>query len=398
MKARASREFRTPSGVTLLYVATISETIRQFLIPYATHFRGLGWRVEAAANGASRDAALLEAFDQVHELPLSRSVLNVGGWVRGQRAISQVLTSNPDIIHVHTPIASFITRFCARRMPSGKRPVVAYTAHGFHFHRHGQAPTNLLFLAAEMLAGRWTDRLVVINDEDYDAARRYRIVPAGRLVRMPGIGVDTEFYSRARIGPRDNADPRDYLGAEPGTPYFVVVGELSRRKRTADVVEALALMRHKDAIVVLAGLGREQERLEDLASRRRVLARVRFAGFVEDVRPLVGSATALVLASDREGLARAIMEALALEVPVIASTARGNRELVDAETGIIVPTGDTRVLAAAMDWLIDHPVERREMGRRGRPRMVERYDLRTLLRRHEEMYAEMLATRGTRRG
>ncbi len=384
---------RMPTDVSLLIVATVSHTVRHFLIPYAAHFRALGWRVDAAANGATGDAALREAFDHVYELPLSRSLLDLGGLVSGERAVSKVLVTGPDLVHVHTPIASFITRLAVRRMSSNRRPSIAYTAHGFHFHRGGQAAMNLAFLAAERLAGRWTDRLIVINDEDYEAARHHRLVAAGRLVRMPGIGVDTDVYSRSQVDPQHIAQARQDLGVGPDTPLFVSVAELSRRKRGADIIEALALMRHQEAALVFAGDGRERERLASLVNQRGLRDRVRFAGALDDVRPLVGGATSLVLASDREGLARSIMEALALEVPVIASTARGNLELVDSDSGFIFPIGDVRKLAESMDWLVDHPIEGLQMGRQGRLRMVERYELRKLILLHEDLYRGMLAAR-----
>jgi glycosyltransferase involved in cell wall biosynthesis len=386
-----------PSGVSLLFVATVSSTVGHFLRPYAEHFRRLGWRVDAAANGASKDPSLAGAFDHTYELALSRSIFDLDSLRRGAIGISNVLTSRPDIVHVHTPIASFITRFAVSRVPIDERPSVAYTAHGFHFHRGGSKAANGFFLTAEKLAGRWTDRLIVINDEDDEAARRNRIVAPNRLVRMPGIGIDTEAYSRSKIASDQLADSRQQLLVGSDAPLFVTVGELNRNKRQADVIAALARLRHSEAILVLVGTGQERTRLESLASGRGLRNRVRFAGFVEDVRPLVAGATAVILASGREGLARSIMEALALEVPVIASTARGNRELVDSDCGLMFRSGDVRQLAKHMDWLIDHPAERLEMGRRGRERMVERYDLHNLMLLHEDMYREMLEERGGQR-
>lgn len=213
---------------------------------------------------------------------------------------------------------------------------------------------------------------------------------------MPGIGVDTEWYSREGVGPAEIAKARRDLSVAPGTPLFVAVGELSRRKRMADAINALALMRHRNAILAIAGSGTEQGRLEALARERGVWDRVRLAGKVSDVRPLVSSATALILASGREGLARAIMEALSLEVPVVASTARGNRELVGSDAGFIFPIGRVDQLAYRMDWLIEHPADAEEMGRRGRTRMVEQYDLRPLVRMHEDLYRGMLIERDRR--
>jgi glycosyltransferase involved in cell wall biosynthesis len=378
----------------VLFVATVAETIAHFLQPYAAHFRALGWRVDAAANGVDGEPALQAEFDHAFELPLSRTVLDPVRLVRGELAILKLLEAGYDIVHVHTPIAAFLTRFAARRLPAERRPIVVYTAHGFHFHGGGRAVTNAAFLAAERLAGRWTDRLVVINDEDHSAARKNRIVPVDRLVRMPGIGIDTSWFSRAELEHDAIIEGRRMAGVKPDAPLLVVVGELNRNKRPADAIRALALMRHPGAQMAFIGPG-DTASLRALATELGVTDRVLFTGFVQDVRPVVGAATALILPSKREGLSRSVMEALALGVPVVASTARGNRELVGSDRGFVVPIGDVGGMARAVDWLVENPDEAHEMGRRGRERMVEHYDLPHVIRLHEEMYRGLLGSRPT---
>ena len=386
------------SEPSLLYVATVSVTLRHFIAPHARHLRARGWRVEATANGAAADDALRAAVDAAYELPLSRSILDARGLLRGYRALSRLLADRRDIVHVHTPIASFLTRLAARRLPVERRPAVVYTAHGFHFHRHGHWATNLIFRTAERLAGRWTDRLIVINDEDFEAATRYHIVPRSRLIRMPGIGLDTNHYARAALDPATVASARTALGIRDGVPMFATVGELNRNKRQGDAIEALAAMRNRDAMLVVLGDGESRRQLEALASERGVADRVVIRGFVEDPRPVLVGAVALIHPSQREGLSRSVMEALALEVPVVASTARGNAELVE-DSGAIVAIGDTAGLAAAMDRLIDEPEEARELGRRGRDRMVARYDLEQVILRHDHLYEDVLShARRTARG
>jgi glycosyltransferase involved in cell wall biosynthesis len=339
------------------------------------------------------DPRVTAAFDDVHDLPLSRSLRDLRGLARTTRALQHILDSPHDIVHVHTPIASFLTRFLISQQPRARRPAVVYTAHGFHFHEDGRRVANAAFLTAERIAGRWTDRLIIINDEDEQAARRHRIVAGRRVVRMPGIGLDTEYYAPAAVPAEAPARTREQLGIDDDAPVFAVIGELSPNKRQADAIAALGLQHHRNAHLVLAGSGREGPLLEAKARAHGVAERVHFLGLIADVRPVVRAATALVLPSTREGLARSVMEALSLEVPVIASTARGNRELVGEDHGLVFATGDVRGLAAAMDWLIDHPDERGQMGRRGRARMVERYELRALIRLHEELYRELLEER-----
>jgi glycosyltransferase involved in cell wall biosynthesis len=383
-----ARPERTP--IRLLYVSTVASTIRDFLIPYAAHFRAKGWHVSAAANGTTADPAFHGTFDDVFELPLSRSIRDIRELAAGARAVSTVVRRGYDIVHVHSPIAAFVTRRAIAGLPLHARPKVAYTAHGFHFHRGGHPLANRAFIAAERIAGRWTDRLIVMNDEDHASALAHRLVVAQKLIRMPGIGVDTDFYSRSRITASQMAEMRRSLSLPDHAEYFVVIAELSKRKRVSDVVDAIGRMTHNDTMLAIAGIGPERDRLVSHAIKLGVNDRVRFVGQLRDVRPLVAGAVALVLASDREGLARAIMEALALEIPVIASAARGNEELVDSESGFVIPVGDREALASRMDWMLDHPDLRTAMGSRGRSRMVKQYDLSILLQMHEQMYEEML--------
>lgn len=380
----------TPS---VLYVATVAGTVRHFLRPYAIHFRSMDWRVDAAANQADSDPTLIEAFDHVYGWPLSRSLLDIPGIVQASRAMSRLLAAGRyDIVHVHTPIAGFVTRIAVRRMPRESRPAVVYTAHGFHFHVGGRPLTNLFFRTAERVAGRWTNSLIVINKEDESAAERAKIVPRAHLYRLPGIGIDLDWYSRASVAPGDVEAALDQVGAPPGWPLIVSIGELNTNKRPWDVVAALAAMRHTHAMLVLAGDGPDRLRVMAAIEEARVGDRVRVVGRIDDVRPLLAAASILVLASGREGLPRSIMEALAMEVPVVASNARGNAELV-ADSGAIVPIGDPLALANAIDSILDRPDQARAMGHSGRARMLATYDLRILLDRHEAIYRQVLLGR-----
>jgi glycosyltransferase involved in cell wall biosynthesis len=376
-------------------VATVAATIRQFLVPYANALRAQGWRVEAAAAGAQDDLVLSTAFDATHELPLSRSIRAVGSIAASWSSIGRLIASSrPDIVHVHTPIASFVTRGSIRRLARERRPSVVYTAHGFHFHRGGHPASNAAFLMAERVAGRWTDRLIVINDEDEEAARANRIVPGHRLVRMRGIGLDTTIFAPSG----DTADARSAragIGVPPGAPMFVSIGELNRNKRQEDAIAALEAMTDRSAHLVLVGEGPRHAELERFAADLGVAHRVHLTGQVTDVRPILGGATALVSTSAREGLSRSVMESLAMGVPVLASDARGNRELASG-AGIVVAVGDVAAIAAGMDRFVAEPALRTRLGGQGRERMVAEYDIGILVGRHEALYAALLDERRSR--
>lgn len=382
---------------TLLFITTVPSTVQAFLLPFSRRMRGLGWVVNAAASGIT-STSLRPEFDRLDDLPLSRRLLDYRNVLRGVLAVRRLVDlTRPDIVHVHTPIAAAIVRIAVRSTRRDARPAVAYTAHGFHFYRGGNTGTNLIFQTVERVLCRWTDRLVVINDEDESAAARLALVPPRRLVRMPGVGIDTAAYSRDQVRPEQVSLFRQQLEIRDGTPLFATVAELHPNKRHERAIEALSRMQRRDAHLVIAGDGDQLSRLRSVASRLAVSDRVHFVGFLKDIRPLLIASNAFVLASDREGLARSLMEALSLEVPAVVSNARGNAELVGAEGGLIVPDGDPIGMAEAMDRLIANPDLVRTMGRRGRIRMKSRYDDAAIVEMHERMYAAMLAERAAPR-
>lgn len=294
-----------------------------------------------------------------------------------------------DIVHTHTPVASFVTRYALKTSRKGGGPKVIYTAHGFHFHPQGRFYKNALFLGLERLAGQWTDYLVVINRDDENAAQRYRLVRESRIVYMPGIGIDTRYYSPESVPVEETSRIRQELGVRHNDPIFLMIAEFNPGKRHRDAIEALKRLSHERVHLVFAGTGPLMEQMRALASTFGLADRVHFLGHRDDIRSLLRASTALVLPSEREGLPRSVMEALSLAVPVIGTDIRGMRDLLADGTGIMVGVGNPQALANAMAWVLDHAKDARMMGQRGRER-IEQFDLRRILLHHEDLYDRAL--------
>ena len=134
----AASNLRGKRPPSLLLVATTHLTVRSFLLPFARHFRALGWRVDAAAEGISACPDCGPAFDRVWDVNWSRNPLSLGNLTDARARIGALATSvGYDLVHVHTPVAAFVTRLALRRHRRAKRLKVIYTAHGFHFYKGG---------------------------------------------------------------------------------------------------------------------------------------------------------------------------------------------------------------------------------------------------------------------
>lgn len=375
----------------LLIVTTISETINAFLRPYACHFRSKGWIVDGLTRETSKSHLDRHLFNTIWPVEWSRNPLNPRHLLQTASQVRRIVEQlDYDLVHVHTPVAAFVTRYALQPLRRRGRPAVIYTAHGFHFFRGGSRLRNAIFLCLEKLAGQWTDYLVVINQEDAEVARNQRIVPPERVRYMPGIGIDLAFYNPDTLADSEVARIRRELQLTPSEKVLLMIAEFVPRKRHQDVLHAFAAIQQTDAHLVLAGDGPLLEPMRRLAATLGLSNRVRFLGQRQDIPVLIRASAATILPSAQEGLPRSVMESLSLATPVIGSNIRGTRDLLATGGGILVDVGDVQGLARAMAWILENPTHAQAMGRQGRAQMAQ-YDLRRIIALHEELYTQALS-------
>jgi len=372
-------------------VTTVPRTLKGFLLPYAHHLRECGWEVDAATGAASRITEWNGGeFDHVWELPWSRTLMTMGNIWSVPRMRQILSLGRYDLVHVHTPIASLMTRLAAATMGRG-RPAIVYTAHGFHFYEGGSWIRNRIYAWAERLGGFWTDRLVVISQEDARQALARNIVPASRLAHLPGVGIDLAFYAPTAQLLDQAARLRDNLGVPRSASVYTMVAEFQPGKNHAAAIEAFSRHRPGEAHLLLAGIGPLQDQIFRQIHSLELQVHVHLLGFVADIRPLILTSDATLLPSRREGLSRAVLESLALGVPVVGGDSRGIRELVDNDLGILVDPDDVDGISRALSDVHAFPTHGRLRDRC--EKRLSQYSLGRLLQLHEELYEEVLAER-----
>jgi len=378
----------------LLFATTVASTLTAFLLPYARHFRSKGWQVDGMAADAAHSEECEASFDKVFDAHWARTPLSPGNIKAAREVRNLVEREGYDIVHVHTPVAAFVTRMALGVPRRARRTRVVYTAHGFHFYSGAPFLRNVAFVALEKMARRSTDALVVINAEDYRQALHHRLAAPGGVVAMPGIGVPIEDYLPESVDECRLQEMRRRLGPAGGRPVFTMIAEFVPNKRHEDAVQALAALEHRNAALALAGEGPLQATVHSLVRDKGLSDRVAFLGTCRDIPALLAQSVATVLPSSREGLPRSIMESLCAGVPALVSDIRGNRDLVsDGFGGRTFRVGDWQTLAHRMSEVLRHPAEARALGKAGQSRMRE-YDLQRVLRLHEELYERLRAGGG----
>jgi glycosyltransferase involved in cell wall biosynthesis len=370
----------------LLIVTTVAATLRAFLLPYAQHFRKQGWTVDALANGVSACEECRKNFDACHDVPFSRSPLNRKNFGKTGESVRGIVSAGKyDIVHVHTPVASFVTRHAIRTIRAAGRPKVVYTAHGFHFYKGGNPVKNALFAALERQAGHWTDHTITINREDHEAAAALKIAPKERLSLFPGIGLDFSRYSPSSVDISAIKELHAGLMLDKNDEMFLMAAEFNPGKRHKDALRALAMTGRRNFHLVLAGEGPLENEMKRLAVKLGIAPRVHFLGKRTDVPLLMLSSRATVLPSEREGLNRGVMESICLGIPVLGADVRGIRDLVTTpERGALFPAGNPAALASAMILAVEEPCG-------AKPKPDPHWNIGHLLAEHEKLYRALIA-------
>jgi len=375
----------------ILIVTTIAGTLEDFILPFVHHYRNLGWQVDGVSVDITSNPACVAALNSVWDVPWSRNPLDPRNLVNAVPRIQEIVVQgNYDLVHVHTPVAAFVTRYAISQLKIKQKPQVIYTAHGFHFHQQGNPVTNFLFLNLERIGGRWTDYLITINREDEAAARKHHLLPDERIFYTPGIGLEIDKYDSCQVSPAQIAGIRQELHLKPEDVLLLTVAEFTANKRHRDQLLALQQLNRPEVHLALAGDGDTRPEIEQLAQELNLQQQVHFLGFRYDIPALICASTALLLTSGREGLPRSIMEAFCAGIPVIGTKIRGIQDLLSDNCGLLVEVGDIQALSQAIAEMIDHPQQAKEMGANGRHKVAS-YDVQNIIELYTQIYHQALA-------
>lgn len=349
----------------VLLTATVQSHICQFHRPLADMLHEHGYEIHVAArdNLAEKNGLVLDFADKVFDVPFSRSPKSADN-IKAYKMLKNILQREKyDIVHCNTPMGGIVARLAARKARKHGTKVY-YTAHGFHFYKGAPLKNWLVFYPIEKLFAHMTDKLITINHEDYELAKKtFRT----DVHYIHGVGVDGQRYCPAAEGEKTTL--RRELGFGEKQKILLCIGELLPNKNQIMAVHMMKeIAKHyPDAILVLAGNGPEKENLEKEISDCGLENNVKMIGYCTYLEKYQKIADVLVACSKREGLPLNLVEAMLSGNPVVATKNRGHCELVDdGQTGFLVDIFDEKGMSECVIKILRDDKLKCEMGKRAR--------------------------------
>lgn len=299
--------------------------------------------------------------------------------------------TRPCLVHTHSGKAGIVARLAAR---SAQVPIIVHGIHGPSFGPWQGGVANVMFTAAERWAGRVTTHFVTVA---HAMTEQYLAAGIGRpeqYTRVPS-GFDLQPFLQARNDPAVRAS----LGLQPDDFVIGKIARLFQLKGHEDLfaVAPEIVQACPRARFLIVGDGRWRGRFENLARELGLERHFVFAGLrpPEEIPSLVGVMDVLVHLSRREGLARALPQALAAGRPVVSWDCDGAREVcLDGETGFLLRTGNSTRLREALVRLANEEPLRRRLGERGRELVRDQFSVERMVDDLARLYRRLGAEAG----
>jgi len=252
-----------------------------------------------------------------------------------------------DILHCVNLTAGIISRRAVRKAKSKAKLI--YTAHGFKFYKKATLRNWIMYYPLENSMAKNLDAMIVLNQEDYNNAKRFKFNKKGILYLVEGTGFDETKFPRKTEESKKEA--REKLGIGKDEFMVISVGELNKRKHQDLVIEAAEKI--KDEVfnlkLYIIGDGPMREEYESLVDFLKIKDYIVFTGYKINIVDYLHAADVFASSAKQEGLPQSVLEAMNVEIPLVLTDCRGNKDLVsDGENGILVDVYNPETMAKAI--------------------------------------------------
>lgn len=363
----------------IVQLSAIDMTLNNFMYPLNRATKDQGIDVHCVSSkGPYYDNIIKDGFE-FHDVTIARKISPLQNLKSIMDLVKLFKKIKPDIVHVHTPVASVLGRIAAK---IANVPVIIYTAHGFYFHDGMTEKQYKFYFNIEKYIGRFcTDYIFTQSEEDYDVAVKHRFLSRRKRKNYVCIsnGIDLDGkYNINHFSDNTKSFLRKKYNLKETDLVVSFIGRLVKEKGIIDLLEAYPLLNSNNVkFLVIGGLPQGErdtdtfEKLKTYENNPNII----FTGHVDNVNEHLYLSDIFCLPSYREGMPRSIIEAMAMGNAVLATNIRGSREeVLHNETGFLFPTGDSQSIAKYIDDLAFDNEKLKTFKQNGLERAHELYD------------------------
>ncbi len=309
----------------ILFVASTLSHIENFHIPYLKYFKDNGYIVHVI--GKSNNKSNIPYVDKIIDMPFEKNMFSIKNFIISFKISKIIKSENYDIVSIHTTLAAFFARLGI--ILSLKKPtLVINTVHGYLFDRNSSLIKRIIMILAEKLTKCVTDTIIVMNSQDYDIAKKYKLYK-NSIYLVDGMGVNLSKFPKASLDERTllrkkyNFSDNDFL--------LVYVAEFSKRKNQIFLIDSLKNLLndgYNNIKLVLLGDGKLLNELMNYSKELNISNNVVFVGYSKETCSYYQLSDICVSSSRIEGLPFNIMEAMSVGLPIVASNVKGHEDLI----------------------------------------------------------------------
>lgn len=366
----------SPKNKTILHIVNSFETggLERFVLDL----------IGATANNFRHIVICLDCkgdlYSSLSIADISYLALQPGIQFRAIFRIAEIVKSeNVSLIHTHNWKPQFYGTLAGFM---SKVPVV-HTKHGRHDEDLRSRIRNNMF-------SRLCDNVVAVSKDAALQCIEVEKVPAKKVLTILN-GINTFTFSPGG----NSASEKTALGIDPGVLVLGIVARLAPVKDHATLLAACQIVRVSgyNFKLLVVGDGPLNHSLKAIAESLGILDCIIFTGTRQDIPELMRAMDVFILSSISEGISLTLLEAMACELPVIATAVGGNSEVViEGETGFLVPAQNPEAMSVKIIQMINNLEQRHQLGKKGRQRAENDFSLSRAAKQYTDLYYAVIGS------
>ena len=378
--------------IKICHVTSIDFTLRFMLLNKLRFLKNQGYDVYTVCSSGKWIKDIKKQGIRTKIIRIKREISPISDLILFLKLFLFFRKEKFHIVHTHTLKPEFWAQLAAKLAGV---PIIVNTIHGFIFGDGHTSFKHNFFAFLEKIAARRSDLIFTVSKAVINTAIKKKICEL-HLLKYLGRDIDINRFNPERFSKEFILNKKMELGIEPGKKVIGIVARLVQEKGYLELFKAFRMVLNKFPNTLLLVIGPEEPEKRDaidsnIVRRYSIQNNVIFLGERTDVDEIYSLMDIFVLPTHREGVGASILEASAMEKPVIVSNTGGCPEAIeDNKTGILIPLKDAERLYQAIIYLFNNPEKAKEMGRQGRRKILKEFNETLVFDRMKTEYERLI--------